>query len=76
MFLNYLIAYSVYIFICFSPIILYKIMVGKEIKGYINRKGEKIYFSKDHNLYYKVKTERYFRSEKAAIKAGFRKPKR
>lgn len=76
MFLNYLIIYSIYVFIYFSPIFIYKIMAGKEIKGIIDEKGEKIYFTKEHELYYKIKTNSYFRTEKAAEKAGFKKYER
>ena len=74
--IKYLLLYLAYVFIWILPLIIYKIRHGKDIKGNINRKGDKIYYTKEHRLYYTVDAEKYFRSEKAAEKAGFRKPKR
>lgn len=58
------------------PFIIFKIKEGDQVKGNITKNGEKIYYVKSHRLYSKVQAEEFFRSEKSAIKAGYRAPKR
>lgn len=45
------------------------------IKANINSKGEKIYHTPEGRLYYSVKPVDYFKNEKQAVKAGYRKSK-
>lgn len=45
------------------------------IKANVNSKGEKIYHTPQGRLYYSVKPVDYFKSEKQAEKAGYRKSK-
>jgi len=49
---------------------------GCVIKGNINSKGEKIYHTPDSPSYKQTKPEMWFCTEEAAVKAGFRVPKR
>lgn len=43
------------------------------VKGNINKKGDRIYHVPSGRFYQTVKAVTYFRSEKAAEKAGYRK---